>query len=208
MKKVFLALMAVAAIALTSCKGREAITVDAAKEYAQLCDKLVRQPQSEVNSEMDKAGWVEVDENTNIHTYVLKSKKAAYEKQNKKHSVKNYVSIGAMIHVAYNNDLCHQATLQCLYYSVENAKSTIVNFSDFAYSKGILEEFYQATIDNTDYTNRSTFLQDVKGKDWNNVSETTLKDFKDYFNVSGSKQESDGQVCYSADYMHYLSRES
>ena len=81
MKKVFLALMAVAAIALTSCKKDPSVV---SVDYAKLCDEVVGKTPAAAEEVLTKAGWVK---SSVTGYFVQKNKEAALKKAMEEKSI-------------------------------------------------------------------------------------------------------------------------
>ncbi len=198
MKKVFLALMAVAAIALTGCEKSKNEPTNEALKYAELCDKVINLPINSVESELTKAGLVKVAPNV----FVLSGKQAAYEQATKERTPQNLAAVGVTVTFLTNKeDKCNECHAGYYYVDQKNANSAIVAFSDYIYSNAD-KDSYQAKVDSEPCADHAAFVDGVKNKSWKAVSESMKKGTTDEYVVLGMKEEKEGQVSYYVDYAH------
>ena len=191
MKKVFLALMAVAAIALTSCqKNPSVVSVD----YAKLCDEVLGKTPAAAEEVLTKAGWVKSE----TGYFVQKNKEAALKRALEEPSSKNLLDLGAAISIAYGEDKCLGSEVEYYVGNLKSIRAAIVGFADHAYNHSGDNIFYNAFVNGNEYKEHAAFIEAVKNSEIDNVKETCTK-YADRYVAGGSKIAEDGS-CYVASY--------
>ncbi len=191
MKKVFLALMAVAAIALTSCKKDPSVV---SVDYAKLCDEVVGKTPAAAEEVLTKAGWVKSE----TGYFVQKKKEAALKKAMEEKSSKNLLDLGATISIAYGKDKCLGSEVEYYVGDLKSIRAAIVGFAEHANNHSGENIFYHAFVNGKEYKEHAAFIEAVKNSEIDNVKETCTKK-ADVYGASGSKVAEDGS-CYVASY--------
>ncbi len=191
MKKVFLALMAVAAIALTSCKKDPSVV---SVDYAKLCDEVVGKTPAAAEEVLTKAGWVKAENGF----FVQKKKEAAFKKVLEEKSSKNYLDLGAAISIACTEDKCLGSEVEYFVGDLKSIRAAIVGFANYAYNHSGENISYKASVNETKCEDHAAFIEAVKNSEINKVKEIFTKKF-DSYGASGDKVAEDGS-CYVASY--------
>lgn len=191
MKKVFLALMAVAAIALTSCqKDLSVVSID----YAKLCDEVVGMTPAAAEEVLTKAGWVKSE----TGYFVQKKKEAALKKALEDKSSKNLLDLGAVIVIGYDEDKCLASEVEYYVGDLNSVRAAIVGFADHANNHSGENISYKASVNGKEYKEHAAFIEAVKNSEIDNVKEIFTKK-ADGYGASGNKVAEDGS-CYVASY--------
>ena len=191
MKKVFLALMAVAAIALTSCKKDPSVV---SVDYAKLCDEVVGKTPAAAEEVLTKAGWVKSE----TGYFVQKKKEAALKKAMEEQSSKNLLDLGAVIVIAYGEDKCLASEVEYYVGDLKSIRAAIVGFANYAYNHSGENIFYHAFVNGNEYKEHAAFIEAVKNSEIESVNEAFTK-YADAYYAGGSKIAEDGS-CYVAIY--------
>ena len=191
MKKVFLALMAVAAIALTSCKKDPSVV---SVDYAKLCDEVVGKTPAAAEEVLTKAGWVKAENGY----FVQKKKEAALKKAIEEKSSKNLLDLGAVIVIGYGEDKCLASEVEYYVGDLKSVRAAFVGFANYAYNHSGENIFYNAFVNGNEYKDHAAFIEAVKNSEIDYVKETCTKK-ADGYGASGSKVAEDGS-CYVASY--------
>ena len=191
MKKVFLALMAVAAIALTGCKKNPSVV---SVDYAKLCDEVVGKTPAAAEEVLTKAGWVKSEKGY----FVQKKKEAAFKKAKEEPSSQNLLDLGAAISIAYGKDKCLGSEVEYYVGDLKSVRAAIVGFADYANNHSGENIFYHAFVNGKEYKEHAAFIEAVKNSEIEDADEAFEKK-ADAYGAGGGKIAQDGS-CYVALY--------